>query len=216
MTISIILADDHELVRRSVGALLRNEPDFDVVDECATGHQLLELVERCKPSAVIVDIAISRLDGIETTRRIAALSPKTRIIVLSRYSDGPYVRGLLEAGISAYILKSGRVQDLIYAVRHSTPVNVRLSPEVAVLVPPRKPDIERTNNTQHTMPLSPRQLEVLRMISEGHSSKGIAAALGIGESTVKSHRKNLMEKLNIHNKVALTRYAMNIGLTADR
>lgn len=218
MRVSIIIADDHDLVRQSVVALLRNKPDFEVVDECSTGHQLLELVERWHPAVVIVDVAISRLDGIETTKRIKALSRQTRIIVLSRYSDGPYVRGLLEAGISAYVLKSGRANDLIYAVRHSRPSNVHLSPEVAVLARETgKADAESDKAiTNGTSRLSPRQLEVLRMIAEGYSSKGMAAKLGIGESTVKSHRKNLMEKLNIHDKVGLTRHAIRCGLTLDK
>lgn len=217
MRVSIILADDHDLVRKSVGALLRNELDFEVVDECSTGHELLELARRWRPAVVIVDVAISRLDGIETTRRIKALSPKTRVIVLSTCIDGPYVRGLLEAGISAYVLKSGRASDLIDAVRHSTPRNVHLSPEVAALVrEAEKADTEGGKAISNgATRLSPRQLEVLRMIADGYSSKSMAAKLGIGESTVKSHRKNLMEKLNIHDKVGLARHAIRIGLTLD-
>jgi two-component system, NarL family, response regulator NreC len=218
MSVTIILADDHDLVRKGVGALLRNEPDFEVVDECSTGLELLELVERWHPAVVIVDVALSRLDGIETTKRIRALSRLTRIIVLARYSDGPYIRGLLKAGISAYVLKSGLASDLIHAVRHSTPSNVHLSPEVAELAGEAgKADLGSSKAiTNGAKPLSPRQLEVLRMIAEGYSSKRMAATLGIGESTVKSHRKNLMEKLNIHDKVGLARHAIRIGLTLDK
>lgn len=218
MRVSIILADDHGLVRESVGALLRNEPDFEVVDECSTGHQLVELVERRRPEVVIVDVAMSGLDAVETTKRIKALSRETRIIVLSRNSDRACVSGLLEAGVSAYILKSGIANDLIYAVRHSTVSKVHLSPEVAVLAQ-KTGDADAASDkadSNTTTRLSPRQLQVLRMIAEGYSSKEIAATLGIGESTVKSHRKNLMEKLNIHDRVALTRHAIRVGLTLDK
>ena len=161
---------------------------------------------------------MSGLDAIETTRRIKALSRETRIIVLSRNNDVHCVRGLLEAGVSAYVLKSGFANDLIYAVRHSTANKVHLSPGV-VVVAQKTGEVDTASDKAYTngaTRLSPRQLQVLGMIAEGYSSKEIAAAFGISESTVKSHRKNLMEKLNIHDRVELTRHAIRTGLTLDK
>lgn len=214
MRITIVLADDHELVRQSIGALLRNEPDFEVLDECSSGSQILESVSRSLPAVAIVDVAMSGLDGIETTKRIMALSPDTRVIVLSSYSDAPHVRGLLAAGVSAYILKSGPAQDLIQAVRCSSANKVHLSPEVADLAEQVGDFLEADKASANGVSwLSPRQLEVLRLIAEGYSTKRISSTLGISATTVKSHRKSIMEKLDIHDKVLLTRHAIRIGLT---
>lgn len=214
MRVTIVLADDHELVRQSIGALLRNEPDFEVLDECSSGCQILESVSRCLPAVAIVEVAMSGLDGIETTKRIKALSPNTRVIVLSSYSDAPHVRGLLEAGVSAYILKSGPAQDLIQAVRCSSANKVYLSSEVADLAGQVGDFLEADKAIANGVSwLSPRQLEVLRLIAEGYSTKRISSTLGISATTVKSHRKSIMEKLDIHDKVLLTRYAIRIGLT---
>src|SRR5207253_9723706 len=115
MRTTIILADDHELVRKSIAALLRDEPDFDVVAECSNGREMLDLVTRHKPAVAIVDVAMPELNGIEVTRRIKELSAQTRVIVLSNYADATYVREMLKAGAVGYIVKSGAAQDLIQA-----------------------------------------------------------------------------------------------------
>ncbi len=216
MSLTILIADDHELIRKSVAALLSYESDFEVLD-CASARRVMKLVDRRRPEVVIVDVTLSGVDAIETTRRIKALSPGTRVIVLSNYLDELLVRGLIEAGIGGYVLKSDPARDLIEAIRSGAGTEVYLSQEAAAIV--KKDNPANANGVQCRTSrslLSPRQREVLRLIAEGYSSKNIAARLGISESTVKSHRKNIMDKLGIHDRVALTRHAIRIGLTQPK
>lgn len=205
MLTTIVIADDHELVRSSFAALLSDEPDFRVVAECADGRALLEEVARLRPDVAVVDVAMPELNGIEAIPRLKLLSPQTRVIVISNYSDEAYVRGALEAGAVGYIIKSGAVRDLISAVRDGSPGKVYLSGEArAALGGPTSPGAER--------PLSPREREVLQLIAEGHTSKEIAERLGIGETTVKTHRNHIMEKLNVQETAGMTRHAIRLGL----
>lgn len=210
MKTRIILADDHELVRKSIAALLRDESDFEVVAECSNGRQMLELVARERPDVAIIDVAMPELNGVETTRRITELSPRTRVIVLSNYADETYVRETLKAGAVGYIVKSGAAQDLIQAVRRATRAFVYLSDAVSAIADGARgaqPSLDGG-----TRPLSTREREVLQLIAEGRTSREVAALLGISVTTVKSHRNHIAEKLNIHDKAGLTRYAIRIGL----
>lgn len=212
MKTTIILADDHELVRKSIAALLRDEPDFEVVAECSNGREMLNLIVDHKPSVAIVDVAMPELNGIETTRRIRELSPQTRVIVLSNYADETYVREMLKAGAVGYIVKSGAAQDLIQAVRTGTRGRVYTSDAVSAIAHSAASGNGRATSDEAARPLSAREREVLQLIAEGRSSKEIAVVLGISVTTVKSHRNHIMEKLNIHDKAGLTRYAIRTGL----
>ena len=212
MKTTIILADDHELVRKSIAALLSDEPDFEVVAECSNGREMLELVARRKPAVAIIDVAMPELNGIEATRRIKESSPMTRVIVLSNYSDATYVRETLKAGAVGYIVKSGAAQDLIQAVRTGTRSNVYLSDAVSALARSTAQGVGHGGADGATRPLSTREREVLQLIAEGRTSREVASLLGISVTTVKSHRNHIMEKLNIHDKAGLTRYAIRIGL----
>ncbi len=214
MRTTIILADDHELVRKSIAALLRDEMDFEVVAECSNGRELLDLITQHKPAVAIIDVAMPELNGIEATKRIRELCPATRVIVLSNYADETYVREMIKAGAVGYIVKSGAAQDLIQAVRTGGRGRVYTSAAVSAIA-------HRTGGGRDTRgagfddgvrPLSSREREVLQLIAEGRSSREIAATLGISVTTVKSHRNHIMEKLNIHDKAGLTRYAIRIGL----
>lgn len=208
MRTTIILADDHDLVRKSIAALLRDETDFEVVAECSNGRELLDLVARVRPSVALIDVAMPELNGIEATRRIRELSPATRVIVLSNYADATYVRETLKAGAVGYIVKSGAAQDLIEAVRTGTRSHIYLSEAVSAMKEP----VSRGSSESGARPLSAREREVLQLIAEGRTSKEVASLLGISATTVKSHRNHIMEKLDIHDKAGLTRYAIRIGL----
>lgn len=212
MRTTIILADDHELVRKSIAALLRDEPDFDVIAECSNGREMLDLVARHKPAVAIVDVAMPELNGIEVTRRIKELSTQTRVIVLSNYADATYVREMLKAGAVGYIVKSGAAQDLIQAVRRGTRAAVYLSDAVSNIATRTGRADAHAGIDEGMRPLSSREREVLQLIAEGRTSRDVAARLGISVSTVKSHRNHIMEKLDIHDKAGLTRYAIRIGL----
>lgn len=212
MRTTIILADDHELVRKSIAALLRDESDFEVIAECSNGREMLDLVTRARPAVAILDVAMPELNGIEATRRILELSPRTRVIVLSNYADETYVREALKAGAVGYIVKSGAAQDLIQAVRTGTRSRVYLSDAVSALATVARRGDTNAKVDGGTRPLSTREREVLQLIAEGRTSKEVAALLGISATTVKSHRNHIMEKLDIHDKAGLTRYAIRIGL----
>lgn len=212
MKTTIILADDHELVRKSIAALLRDESDFEVIAECSNGRELLELVARFRPAVAIVDVAMPELNGVEATRRVRELNPPTRVIVLSNYADATYVRETLKAGAVGYIVKSGAAQDLIEAVRTGTRSHVYLSDAVSAIATGAKDGDGIGSGELGNRPLSGREREVLQLIAEGRTSKEVASLLGISATTVKSHRNHIMEKLDIHDKAGLTRYAIRIGL----
>jgi DNA-binding NarL/FixJ family response regulator len=161
----------------------------------------------------ILDLGIRGVDGLETAKRIHAASPSTRVVIVSGRGEETSVRQLLEAGVAGFVLRTDPASELIRAVRNSMSDRVYISPSVLPVF--RQPDEIKSSTGQSGLDdiwLSPRQREVLRLIAEGYSSKRIAESLNISESTVKSHRKNIMERLDIHDKVALTRYALKIGL----
>lgn len=213
MKTTIILADDHELVGRSIAALLRNECDFDVIGECRDGREMVKLVEQMRPNVAVVDVAMPGMNGVEVAQRIRDVSPATRVIVLSNYTDEAYVRGTLESGAVGYIVKSGAVRDLIQAIREGSRGKIYLSAEVHAIA--QNASLSGSRSSSRSLawyPLSPREREVLQLIVEGSSTKKIAAALGISESTVKDHRRHIKEKLGIRDTAGLTRYAISIGM----
>jgi DNA-binding NarL/FixJ family response regulator len=209
MKISIVLADDHELVRESIASLLDDQHDFEVVGQCSNGRQLLELLPRLKPNVAIVDVSMPELNGVETAQRVFDTSPATRVIVLSNYSDEVYVRSMLEAGVAGYVIKSGAAGDLIDAVRMGARGKVFLSPEISA-VAGRARNSPREEGAGGA--LTSREREILQLVAESFSSKEIAAKLDISETTVKTHRNNLMDKLGTRDKAGLTRHAVRLGL----
>jgi DNA-binding NarL/FixJ family response regulator len=209
-----VLADDHELVRKSIASLLRTQPDFEVVAECASGRELLDAVAQHRPNVALLDISMPELNGIETAKRVRDISPATRVIALSNYTDGAYVRGILQAGGVGYVVKSGAAFDLVHAVRTANRNKMHFSPEVSGIASSllKSGPNGSSPETDFDDQLSPRERETLQLIAEGHSSKEIAATMGISEATVKCHRKHIKEKLAISDTPGLTRYALKIGL----
>jgi two-component system, NarL family, response regulator NreC len=211
MRTRIVLADDHELVRESIASLLREVPDFEVVGQSANGRQLLELVERLHPDVAVVDVSMPELNGVEAARRLRNVSQRTRVIALSAYTDEAYIRDLIDAGVVAYIIKSGAAKDLIQAIRTASRGRVYFSREIMGVVDQIGSD-GRAVGEYSTRPLSQREREILQLVAEGKSSKEIAASLGIGETTVKTHRNNIMSKLNVRDIAGLTRHAIKLKL----
>lgn len=211
MATTIVLADDHELVRESIASLLREVPDFQVVGQCANGRQMLELVERLAPDVAIVDVSMPELNGVEVARRLRDISRKTRVIALSAYIDEAYIRDMIDAGAVAYIVKSGAAKDLIQAIRTASRGRVYLSGEIRKIAS----DIGsegRATGEYSTRPLSQREREILQLVAEGKSSKKIASRLAISETTVKTHRNNIMDKLSVRDVAGLTREAIKLKL----
>jgi DNA-binding NarL/FixJ family response regulator len=211
MKLSIVIADDHELFRKSLVALLRNEPDFDVVGEGKNGREAVNLVEDLRPAVAILDVAMPELNGIDAMQHIRQINPATRVIALSNYTNPSYVAGTLGAGAVGYIVKSGAAKDLIQAVRNASRGKLYLSSELTTRSTVSKSSKSADTNCP-TCPLSAREREVLQLIAEGHATKDIANLLGISETTVKTHRENIKEKLQIKDTAGLTRYAIRIGI----
>jgi DNA-binding NarL/FixJ family response regulator len=214
MKTTIILADDHQLVGASIAALLRHEPDFEVLAACVNGREATELAQRLRPNVAIIDVAMPEMNGIEAIRCIKGVSPETRVVIISSYTDEAYVRGALTAGAVGYVVKSGEARDLIKAIREGARGKPFLSPEVSAIA--RRIQASRIPQAgQHgveMLPLSPREREVLQHVVEGKTAKEIAATLGIRVSTVKDHRKHIKEKLEIYDTPGLTCYAIRVGI----
>jgi len=206
--IRIVLADDHPVVRQGFRLILAAQPDMEVVGEAADGRQAVELAANTKPDVLVMDVAMPGLNGIEATRRVFRLAPRTRILALSMHKDSIYVREILRAGARGYLLKDSIDQDLLAAVRSLARGEGYLSPAVseAVLTDYRK------YVTNPLDLLTSREREVLQMIAEGRTNKEIASALNLSVYTIDAHRGRIMDKLNLHSTGELVRFAMRNGL----
>jgi DNA-binding NarL/FixJ family response regulator len=205
---TILLADDHAVVRSGFRRILDAEWDMEVVGEAANGREAVEMAERLRPAVVVMDVTMPELNGIEATRRIAAALPRTRILGLSMHKDAVYVREILRAGAHGYLLKDSNQEDLLAAVRAVGTGRGWLSPEVSEVV---LEDYRKQVKDPIDL-LSSREREVLQMIAESRTNKEIASALHLSVYTVEAHRGRIMEKLNLHAVGELVRFAMRNGL----
>ncbi|HUI06934.1 MAG TPA: response regulator transcription factor [Verrucomicrobiae bacterium] len=207
--IRVVIAEDHHLVRQGLRALLEKAADIRVVGEAADGYAALEQVQKLQPDVLLLDIAMPQLNGVEVARRMAALKLRTRVVILSVYSDGTMVQQTLRCGARGYLLKQSVVEELLQAVRvvhrggfflcSKLPASLRaacLNPETVKQLPSV---LER---------LTPRGREVLQLVAEGCTSKAIALKLGLSEKTVEKHRAQLMKRLGIHDTAGLIRIAI--------
>ena len=206
--ISVLLVDDHAVVRQGFRMILSAEPDIEVVGEAANGREAIGQAECLQPDVVLMDVSMPELNGIEATRRIVATAPRTRILALSMHHDAVYVREILRAGASGYLLKEAGDHDLLTAVRAVAQGQGYLSPAVsdAVLNDYRK------HVTDPIDFLTSREREVLQLIAEGKTNKEIAIVLDLSAYTIESHRGRIMEKLNLHSAGELVRFAFRNGL----
>jgi len=212
MPVSILLADDHQVVRQGLRALLEAEPDFRVVGEAADGLEATRLVERLHPDVAVVDLIMPGLNGMEVTRQITARVPKTRVVVLSMHANEAYVLEALRNGAAAYVLKDSSATDLVHAVREVAAGRRYLSPPLSerALDTYRQRAKEATLDIYET--LTTREREVLHLAAEGHTNAEIAARLGISPRTAETHRANLMHKLGLQTQTDLVRYALRRGI----
>jgi DNA-binding NarL/FixJ family response regulator len=208
MTLRVVIADDHRIIRDGLRSVLALEKDVEVVGEAGDGRVAPAMVEQLMPDVIIMDIAMPSLNGVDATRIMARSFPGVRVIGLSTYSDKRFVKGMLDAGASGFVVKSAAAEDLVRALRAVCQGHIYLSPEVSacLLPPPISGENKRTS-------LSGKEREVLQLVAEGHSSKEIATALRISVKTVDTHRSNIMNRLNLHSIAALTKYAIRAGLT---
>jgi DNA-binding NarL/FixJ family response regulator len=212
--ITVLLAEDHTIVRQGLRTLLEAEGDIEVVGEAGTGRQAVELTKKVCPGVVVMDIAMPLLNGLEATRQILRTAPGTRVLVLSAHADDAYVEQVMALGAAGYLLKQTSAHILSHAVREVHAGRTFFSPSVArrrhhhkVKSPDRAELLKKKG-----VHLSSREAEVLQLIAEGQANKQVASELGISVKTVEKHRQRLMEKLNIHDTAGLTRHAIAAGI----
>jgi DNA-binding NarL/FixJ family response regulator len=205
----ILIADDHELVRRGVRGILQAQRGWKVINEAADGGEALEKARKSKPDVVIVDIGMPNLDGLEATRQIAQAAPQIRILVLTMHESDHMVRRVFEAGALGYVLKSDLAANLVKAVKAVSQGKQFLTPKVSEIVLQSflNAGKEAHPPTRLTGNPTPRELEIIRLLVDGKTNKEIAAALGITVRTVETHRANIMLKLGVHSISELIRYA---------
>ena len=211
--IRILLADDHTLVRAGVRALLEELRDVKVVAEAADGHEALAGTKAHQPHVVLMDVAMSGLNGLETTARLVKEFPDVRVIILSMHANEEYIWQALRAGASGYLLKSASTAELELALKAVREGETYLDPTIAR----RVIAAYASGAAQQKSPLeqlSPRQREILQLIAEGRTTKEIAFLLNLSNKTVETHRSQLMERLNIHDVAGLVRYAIRQGLVS--
>jgi len=212
--ITVLLADDHTVVREGLRKMLELEDDFEVVGEAENGRQAVALVKELRPAVVVMDIAMPLLNGLEATREILEVFPSTRILILTAHNDGVYIKSATESGAVGFLLKQASSYDMCRAIREVNRGRVVFGPfKAKFLLEGEQEWLDRAGRTKpRNSHLTSREMEVLQLIAEGSANKQTAAELGIGMKTVERHREHLMEKLNIHGIAGLTRYAIGAGI----
>ena len=211
--IRILLADDHNVMRRGLRLLLESQPDFCVVGEAADGRQAVAQAELTKPDVAVLDIAMPFLSGTEAAQRIGELLPSTAIVILSMHSDEAYVLRALKAGARGYLLKASPEADVLAAVRAVAAGNAYFSPSITkLLVEEYVLEARRRGVDDSYDLLSVREKEILLLLASGKSNRDIADQLHISVATVETHRNNVFQKLHLHNLAELILYAVRKGL----
>ena len=212
--ITVLLAEDHTIVREGVRKMLELEKDFKIVGEAQDGRQAVALVKKLRPEVVLMDIAMPLLNGLEATRQIVKAFPATKIIILSAHSDDAYVTNAAASGARGFLVKQTSGQDVCQAIREVNSGGTCFSPSVSRRQDRlNQPSLDRAGKlNKKAIQLTSRETEVLQLIAEGKANKETAAELGIGIKTVEKHREHLMAKLDIHDTAGLTRYAISAGV----
>ena len=209
--IRVLIVDDHAILREGVRALLQLQPDLEVAGEASNGTEAIEAVARLDPDVVLMDIAMPGLGGIEAALELRKQGRRAKILILSQYEDREYVRRLLKAGVSGYVLKKSAGAELANAIRAVHRGGLVLDPEVA------RTAMEESNPAAPGAAdpydaLTDREKQVLKLVAEGKSNKEVAEVLGISVKTAMSHREHVMEKLGVHNRTELVRFAIKKGV----
>ena len=212
--ITVLLAEDHTVVRQGFRKILELEDDFEVVGEAEDGRQAVAMVKKLRPAVVLMDIAMPQLNGLEATRKILKAVPGTRILILTAHGDDAYVKNAAESGAVGFLLKQASARVLSEGIREVNKGHVFFGPFIAKLLPEReRKSLDRAGRSKPRKGrLTSREMEVFQLIAEGKANKQIAAELGIGIKTIERHREHLMEKLNIHGIAGLTRHAISAGI----
>jgi DNA-binding NarL/FixJ family response regulator len=212
--ITVLLAEDHTIVREGFRKMLELEDDLEVVGEAQDGRQAVALVQKLRPAVVLMDIAMPLLNGLEATRQVLKAVPATKVLILSAHSDDAYVKSAAESGAVGFLLKQTSAHDVCRAIREVQKGKTFFSSAVAKRLDRLHAQPADRNGLLHKkdVHLTSREMEVLQLIAEGKANKETAAELGIGLKTVEKHREHLMQKLDIHDTAGLTRYAIGTGI----
>ena len=216
--ITVLLAEDHQIVREGLRSLLGHEPDMEVVGEAATGREAVQLTRNLRPAVVVMDIGMPLLNGLEATRQIRKAFPDTKVLILSAHNEDAYVEQAAVLGAAGFLFKQTSAHVLAEAIREVQKGNSFFSPPISKRLngldpepPARGGQFQKRSNR-----LSSREVEVLQLIAEGKPNKQVSAELGVAFKTVDKHRQNLMAKLDMHDIADLTRYAIRAGIIENR
>jgi len=212
--ITILLADDHTVVRQGIVKLLEGEKNFKVIGEAGNGRDAVSKVEQFKPDVVLMDISMPLLNGIEATRQIKRISPQTKVIILSMHSHDRFIGELLTLGASGYLVKDSTGADIITAINAAMKGDTFLSPSISRKIIENYVSLKKVKSFREKLysELSNREREVFQLIAEGRSTKEISEILFVSISTVKTHRSHIMEKLQLENLSQLIRFAIELGI----
>jgi len=214
MKIKVILADDHGIVRAGLKALLETSNDVAVIAEAENGRETVSLARQLEPDIVVMDIAMPDMNGVDATRKITKLAPGVKVLALSSHSDGKYVRGMLEAGARGYLVKNSALEELLTAITNVSAGRIYVSPSVTNVLVEGFLQRATIDAESDALALSTREREVLQLVAEGKSSAQIADILSLSERTIETHRKRIMDKLDLRTVAELTKYAIREGLTS--
>lgn len=209
----ILIADDHTIFRQGLKMLLEQEDDMEVVGEAGNGLEALDLAKKLKPEVLLLDIAMPEMDGVQVAQKLKKILPEIKVIVLTTHAEDQFIFEFLKLGVSGYVLKDSASQELIYSIRKSKDGMAFIDPSISKKVMEKFTQV--TGGKKDFIDygkLSDREKEVLQVVAEGNSNKEVAEKLFISPKTVENHKANIMKKLNIHDRVGLTKYALRLGL----
>ncbi|MBM4137437.1 MAG: response regulator transcription factor [Nitrospira sp.] len=213
MSIKVILADDHKIMRDGLRSLLEKQPGIKVIAEAEDGRTTVDLAIKLKPDMVIMDVTMPDMNGIEATFRIIENAPKIKVIALSMHSDKQFIIEMLNAGASGYLLKDSAFSELVNAIHAVMTNRSYLSPDIAhIMIEEYKHILSKEKLSVFSI-LTPREREVLQLIAEGKTTKEIAYTLKVSTKTIETYRQQIMDKLDIHTIAGLTKHAVREGLT---
>jgi DNA-binding NarL/FixJ family response regulator len=210
--IRVLIADDHAIVREGVRALLNLSEDIEVVGEAANGQEAIEAARALSPDVILMDIAMPGLGGLEATLEIRKENPAAKILVLTQYEDREYIRRFLKAGVSGYVLKKSAGSDLTATIRAVNRGGLVLDPEVAREALREQSSAASSGSSDVYETLTDREKQVLKLVAEGRSNKEVAELLDISVKTAMSHREHIMQKLDLHSRTELIRFALQKGV----